>query len=296
MNISSNLTTIIGGRITGVKDNNNPGISYGGNFYPSTNGVSARFESFVMLNHGSRTDNQGQKVERESDTIKIVAWNGREAAPGKGFADICAKTLSTGKELSFFARIHSYKGRLYNSVGGLITNPDGTPLLITKTAFTLEAGSLRLGDDSQKLIDAEIHAWIERGLSPQTYRGELIWGVRPPQWNVRGTADADMWAHLSKLRMTAQAIPPATTYGYARIIVPGATQAPAQNQGWGAQFNGQQNNNQGWTPQGQHGTSGNNQGWAPQGQNNTQQNYSNQGWAPQGYQTNTNAGNGNVPF
>ena len=64
-------------------------------------------------------------------------------------ADICAKSMSPGKEFNTLAELHVYDGRVFHQ-GNPVTLADGTVLTTKKYSFTIVR--LTFGEESNKLV------------------------------------------------------------------------------------------------------------------------------------------------
>ena len=90
------------------------GITYGGVYYPEHvidgRKVTARFEMNAYINGMNYTDPEtGIVKEGRNEVVRIVAWNGQNAKPGGGLADLCAKAVTVGKEFSCELDIRTFK-------------------------------------------------------------------------------------------------------------------------------------------------------------------------------------------
>ena len=143
-----------------------------------------------------------QNIMNKKQVFKVTGW-------GK-MADIMARSLSTGKELTIIGRLDSFKGRIWNAPDAsgnitFVTNPDGTPKLIDKVGITIE--KLDLGADSAKNIVEEINA-----------------GKRPLHFAVPGHADKLQWEQLCAQKNQEQYVQGSTTFGYAKVrVIEGTT-------------------------------------------------------------------------
>lgn len=212
MNISDEKTTLIAVRNAGIRGSN-PGESYGGTYYPPVIGpdgsvqVSARFVCNVFINRKGRRDQDGNLIEGRRDIIPLTFWNTRNSAPGKGLADIAAKCISEGKEFTCRAELHSYDKKIFDN-GQPVMKADGTGQLTTRgIGYTVEPGSLILGDDSEKIIAREV----------QSFNGQMNFLSRPQFWNVSGHEHNTAWKQISQWRMAQQYVAGQGTYGYARV-------------------------------------------------------------------------------
>ena len=197
------------------------GIQHGGLYYPehiNAKGekVTARWEGSVYINGMAHIDAEtGVKTDPNNQSIKLVAWNGRNAKPGQGMADICAKAISVGKEFSVMdLAIRVYLGRHY--VDGVAqVDHLGRESMIYKTQFVIKDLPV-WGNDSDDAIGREI----------QTYQtsGQLSFAARPPFWNVTNHPDKLLWAQIIKNRAAMQYIPGSAEYGHARVVLPAGAQ------------------------------------------------------------------------
>ena len=162
----------------------------------SKNGVnvSAKLNINAFMNIASRA-NGG---EGRNEAVPFTVW-------GK-LANICAISMSPGKEFHCIAQLHVYNGRVFapsvnNQPGQPILGPDGQPLMTKKFSYTIQM--LTFGEESNKHIANEIQA-----------------GVRPPNWNVAGHPENLQWKEQLKLRQSTQFNPSLPTFGYARVYMP----------------------------------------------------------------------------
>ena len=195
------------------------GQTHGGVYYPEhiKDGVknTARFEANVYINGMNFTDPEtGVVKEGRNEIVRIVAWNGRNAKPGSGLADLCAKAITSGKEFSCELDIRTFKKRLFIDDKPQVDHM-GREILVNGVNFVMK-GLPIWGNDSDAVIQAEI----------ANYRttGQATFAARPPFWNVVGNPDAAIWDIIKKSRRAAQYIPGAATYGHARVVIPTGAQ------------------------------------------------------------------------
>jgi hypothetical protein len=210
-NIASQTTVLTNVRATGTK--NPAGEQFGGIYYPahSKNGrtVSARWEGNIALNGKPYTNAAGEKVESKPVYMRLVVWNGKNSAAGKGLADTFAKCVSVGKEISCNVRMESFDKRLFVN-GQPMLKQDGSAVTYQAINMVFE-DKLIFGDDSGKVVAAEIARW----------NGQPTFDSRPQFWNIQGHADQQAWAtHVVPARMASTWDGQSDRYGYARIIVP----------------------------------------------------------------------------
>lgn len=250
-NRSLEIITLANVRVAGTRDDRFPGVPFGGTYYPAGkdrngNDIPARFECSVYINRGSYVNNQGQRVERQPDIIRIVLWNGRNLREaGKGLADIAAKCLAPGKELSLLGNLHSYQGRVFID-GNTINKSDGSVATMLKHSITVIPGTMNLGADAEKQLEFE-YQYYER--NPQQFS---FWS-RPRDWQTQQSPGHGVWKQFSATRMatsyqggdvfgyaivrqTNQAVAPpmADTTGLAAAYSGGATNLPAGAPAMGA--------------------------------------------------------------
>jgi len=189
------------------------GTVHGGIYFPAHElkgkKISARWEGNFFVNHLGYTDSQGVEHEPSNDLIRLTAWNGRNAAAGKGLADVFAKLIGVGKEISCDLRLNQYMKRLVlNGVPQAMQ--DGTPITYPGYNFTV-IGDILWGADSANLVANEIAQWAN-------YKQASFFS-RPPFWNVPNTEDAATWKAIITARM-AHLYDGSGTYGYARVMIP----------------------------------------------------------------------------
>lgn len=223
-NRSLEIVVLANVRVAGTKDDRYPGVPFGGTYYPAgvdKNGkeVPARWEGGVYINRGSYSDAQGNRVERQPDIARLVLWNGRNIREqGKGLADIAAKCLSPGKELSCLGNLHSYMGRVFID-GQPRQKADGSIALTQKHSITVIPGTMNLGADADKLLAFEYQNFQR---NPQQFS---FWS-RPLNWQT-GQQDHQTWLAMSNARMSTT-FQGGDIFGYA--IVGNTRQANAPQQ------------------------------------------------------------------
>ena len=208
------VAVLVAGRAAGSKSPST-GIQHGGIYYPEhlTNGkkVTARWEGNIYINGMNYTDQTtGETREGKSEVIRVVAWNGANAKPGGGLADLCAKAIAVGKEFSCELDVNTFKKRLFIEDKPQIDHL-GREIMINGTSFTMR-GLPIWGNDADAVIQQEI----------ANYRatGQATFAARPPFWNVVGHPDVDIWNVIKKARKATQYVPGSATYGHARVVIP----------------------------------------------------------------------------
>jgi len=156
---------------------------------PDGSNVRARLQIPILLN-----------VYRKKDpaSFRLTAWG--------GLADMFAKNLAQGKEMTFICDASSYWGNVYNRANAQIMNPDGSPLQTRGVSFIIR--EFEWGRESNRTEVEEINAGMKTGE-----------GRRPAQWNIPGTADNLTWKALMDRRgqMFYQG---GDRFGYAKVIGP----------------------------------------------------------------------------
>ena len=216
-NNSSEHINFVNLRAAGTKDHAT-GIVYGGNYFPehSRNGkiINARWEGKCFINRMGYTDANNVYHEPKNDVVQIVAWNGRNSAPGKGLADMFAKIASVGKEFSCDLRLNTYQKRLFVN-NQPIADAQGQPVTYLATDFIVD-GKLIWGADAAAIVAQEIANWASYPFAS--------FFSRPPLWDKIGQADNETWkTYINPARMQA-IYTEGPAYGYARVLLPeGAT-------------------------------------------------------------------------
>lgn len=215
-NVSALHAIAVNIRAAGSKDTQT-GLVHGGIYFPEHvkdgKTVNARWEGNCIINHLAYTDSQGVLHEPSNDSIRVVAWNSRNSAAGKGLADIFAKIVSVGKEFSCSLRINQYMKRLIIN-GVPLADSQGQPIMYPGYNWVVK-DDLIWGDDSAKVIAQEISNWTNYPF-PSFYS-------RPTFWNVPGHGDNEAWKYIVQQRM-AEIFKGESTYGYARVMIPEGAQ------------------------------------------------------------------------
>ncbi len=214
-NQSAMHTNVVNVRAAGSKDDAT-GLRLGGIYFPEhikkdNKRVSAHWEGQFFVNQLGWTDAEGVFHEPKNLPIRITAWNGRNATDGKGLADIFAKCVSVGKELSAVLRIDYYQKRLFIS-NVAQTDHTGQPILIPTYGWLIKS-DLQWGSDSANVIAQEIANW----------QGQANFFSRPPMWNVQNTPDNEAWKTVVATRMSTPYLGE-TSYGYAKVMIPEGAQ------------------------------------------------------------------------
>lgn len=162
------------------------------NYFPahSKNGVniSARCTINAFMNIASRANNG----EGQSTVVPLTAW-------GK-LADVCAKSMSPGKEFHCTAELKGYEARVFHNQQPVVM-PDGSTLTTNKLGFSIT--KLLFGEESAKHIANEIQS-----------------GIRPPDYNLAGSASYNAWRETLKKRNLLAFDPTSPVFGYAKVILP----------------------------------------------------------------------------
>ena len=157
--------------------------------------ISAKLVVNAFMNIASKANNG----EGRNEAVPFTIW-------GK-LADICAKSMSPGKEFNCLAQLRVYNGRVFmpstvqGQPGQQINDAQGQPVLTKKFSYTITM--LTFGEESNKHIMNEIQA-----------------GVRPADWNVAGSPGAAQWKAILQSRQAIQFDASKPTFGYARVYLP----------------------------------------------------------------------------
>lgn len=189
-NSGANQTQLMGCRIAGPgnyipahRQNNNP---------DKINQAQCKFTVF-------------QNIRGKRMRFDITAW-------GK-WADTIAKYGATGKEITIFGELNSYRGRVWMQTPDgtprqCYTHPDGSPVYVDKIGITLKNG--HFGPDSDKTVQEEIRA-----------------GIRPQGWDNSATPGKQQWREICATRKQMQYQPGMERFGYARVSLPNNGQVVA---------------------------------------------------------------------
>ena len=211
---SGQIMIVTSGRVVGHLHN---GYRCGSLYFPATVGaqgqtVPARTEFNVMINRRGYTDQAGNFVEGRKDVIRCVAWNSKNAKPGGGIADTLARTLNTGKEITLQQlELQTFDKRLFFQGQPVINPGTGNPYTYQAISFVIR-GEFDLGDDSTRLVTAEVDAFNQNG-------GLLGYGSRPEDWKNTGSPNNIAWKQHLKDRKAGMWDGQSDRYGYARVIV-----------------------------------------------------------------------------
>jgi hypothetical protein len=152
--------------------------------------VSARLVIPILVNLYRKTD---------PDSYRLVAWG--------PLADMFAKNLSQGKEMTFICDGSSYWGNVFYNDGTQAFQKDGrTPLQTRQSSFTIR--EFTWGADSNRTTQEEIHAGMQSGE-----------GRRPAQWDIVGTPDNLTWKQMLEMRKQTF-YQGGERFGYAQVVAP----------------------------------------------------------------------------
>lgn len=160
------------------------------NYHPAHNkngiNISQRLVINAFMNIASRANDGAGR----NDVISLTTW-------GK-LADVCAKSMSPGKEFNCHGELHVYNGRVFDN-DLMLTRADGTPILSKKMSFTITR--LTFGEESNKHIADEIQK-----------------GFRPVDWNQMGSAGNTAWRERLRARGAVQFDPSQPVFGFAKVF------------------------------------------------------------------------------
>lgn len=159
-------------------------------YYPAHSKNGKNISQRLVINAFANVAKRGG--EADSDVYTLTAW-------GK-LADICAKSMSPGKEFNALAESKAYMGRVFQNNQPLQLS-DGSLIQTRKYSWTILR--LTFGEESHKLINSEIQK-----------------GIRPADWNTPGAPGYQTWRTILQQRMAIQFDPNKGTFGYARVRVP----------------------------------------------------------------------------
>jgi hypothetical protein len=158
------------------------------------NGVKINSRCIIPVyrnSHRGKDQKTGEKGR--SDSFRLVAW-------GK-LADTCAKSLAKGNAIDVICEPHSYLGKVFNQDGSPRLDVAGQPIEVNKVAFTIL--NIVFGEESDKHIDAEV-----------------MGGRRPPNWNVKGHPNYDLWIKMLHDKQAQVWDGRNPKFGEARVVVP----------------------------------------------------------------------------
>jgi hypothetical protein len=120
-------------------------------------------------------------------------------------ADVAARSIGKGKELSCGLELNVYKGKAYHKGNPVfVPNEAGAPeqLMIEKVGFELKPGELIFGADGAEQIDREILA-----------------KERPIGWDVKGSPAAQAFKAQLDIRNNAPFNPALKFFGHAKVVL-----------------------------------------------------------------------------
>jgi hypothetical protein len=157
---------------------------------PDGKPVSARLVVPILVNEYGKSD---------PDSYRLIAWG--------ALADLFAKNLSQGKEMTFFCEGSSYWGNVTYKDGMQVMQKDGSgPVQTRQISFTIRR--FTWGGDSNRTIIEETQAGMKSGE-----------GRRPAQWNIPGSPDNMVWKQLLERRKQTF-YQGGTQFGYATVVAP----------------------------------------------------------------------------
>lgn len=184
--------TFIGSRIgTGGKQGKEIRMLYTpAHIKPDGKPVSSRLVIPILIN---------QYGKQDPNSHRLIAWG--------PLADMFAKNLSQGKEMTFICDGSSYWGNVFYSDGTQVMQKDGrTPLQTRQTSFVIR--EFAWGGDSNRTIQEETTAGMQSGE-----------GLRPVQWQIPGSPDNGIWKALMDQRKQTF-YQGGERFGYAHVVAP----------------------------------------------------------------------------
>jgi len=150
--------------------------------------VSARLVIPILVNLYRREN---------PNSYRLIAWG--------ALADMFAKSLSQGKEMTFICDGSSYWGNVFYVDGTQAFQKDGkTPLQTRQSSFIIREFSW--GGDSNNTIIEETTAGMKSGE-----------GLRPAQWDIQGSPDNLVWKQMLEMQTFYQG---GERFGYAQVVAP----------------------------------------------------------------------------
>lgn len=159
-------------------------------YHPAHNKNGVNISQRLVINAFMNIASRANDGAGRNDVISLTAW-------GK-LADVCAKSMSPGKEFNCLAELHVYPGRVFDNDTMLI-RADGTPITTKKMSFTIVR--LTFGEESNKHIADEIQK-----------------GFRPIDWNQMGSAGNAAWREKLRARSAIMFDPAQPVFGFAKVI------------------------------------------------------------------------------
>lgn len=148
--------------------------------------ISQRLVINAFMNIASRANDGAGR----NDVVSFTAW-------GK-LADVCAKSMSPGKEFNCLGELHVYPGRVFDN-DQMLVRTDGTAITTKKMSFTIVR--LTFGEESNKQIADEIQKQY-----------------RPIDWNTANSPGYASWREKLRARSAIQFDPNLPVYGFAKVI------------------------------------------------------------------------------
>ena len=204
---------------------NAAGLEFAGSYYPAhtKNGKnnSAKWIGTMIQNDPDWTDSQGNRVKGKTRYFHLTIWNGKNAQPGKGMADIAAKNLSVGKAIDHIeCRAEPYDHRVFENHVPLVSPATGQPVMVEGMNFVY-VRHLEFGRDSKRQVARETEKYVV---------GQANFWSRPPEWDKDNTAGAEAWKLVMNIRKQAKWDGQSESFGYAKVVIPEGAQLTGFNQ------------------------------------------------------------------
>ena len=159
-------------------------------YHPAHNKNNVNISQRLVINAFMNIPSRANNGEGRNDVVSFTAW-------GK-LADVCAKSMSPGKEFNCLGELHVYPKRVFDNDQMLI-RADGTPITTKGMSFTIVR--LTFGEESNKQIADEIQKQY-----------------RPIDWNTTNSPGYAAWREKLRARSALQYDPSQPVFGFAKVI------------------------------------------------------------------------------
>lgn len=108
--------------------------------------VPAKWSGYVIVDYFNQQLKLNSKLPIQLKLVRLTAWNGKNAKPGKGLADLLARCMKAGKVLSCYTTLSFYDRVVrekYTST--ILKHSNGAPVTVTQPTFIIDPSSLVLG-------------------------------------------------------------------------------------------------------------------------------------------------------
>jgi hypothetical protein len=207
----------------GIKPAVAGGEYYNGEYFPKHTRpdgsvVNARWVGNFFLNRAPYTDGEGNRHEGSNTVLTLTAWNGNNAADGKGLADFCAKYVSPGRAISCDVDVRNFNKRLFHNGQPDLDEAGQQKMLNNLISLTII--SLNKQGEYPIALGNESTEQIKREIAMYSVNPAATFFARPLTWNSADPNDVgrNAWVNgIVALRSAAMYQPNMQSYGYARI-------------------------------------------------------------------------------